>query len=208
MNLAQLGRDAMNNLLLCILGHIPSCPRADVSETVPLVHAKLADSHLDIQAIVVVDANVAPAKMFPEHVLVDLLTALNLGNQLPSRLGVISHEPLIPLVLVRIIAPWSSPCSDTDKHSNLSPWPLVDNRLVQSLGSRVEGAGALVMEDSLAYLDWFEGQSNSTGCATSFPDLAVELGRWFASRIIRTEEGWGCTSRGAFIYSSNCTIGR
>lgn len=141
--------------------------------------------------------------MFPDHVLVNLLAPLDLGDQLPSRLGEVAEKSFIPHLRVRIAASGASSGTDTDENAYFPSWPLVHHGLVQGFGTGVESANTVVMEDRLADLNWLESEANRAGCATGLPDLAVEFGGWLASGVVGSENGGRRAPRRSLVHSSN-----
>lgn len=86
-NFGKLNARVENHLLHVRSREVATSVRADVCETVPLVHAEFAHSNLDVQPVIVVLAHVALGEMLTEHVMVNILAALNLRNQPAARLG-------------------------------------------------------------------------------------------------------------------------
>jgi hypothetical protein len=143
----------------------------------PFVHSKLANANFHIEAVVAVDTDVALPQVLPDHVLVDGLAALDLSDQPPTSLGKLSQKVLIPHVLVRIAALGSFSRSDAHEDSHFSTRPLADDSLIQSLGSRIEVADAIVVKHGLTDLDRLEGKADRTSGTARLPDLAIKLGR-------------------------------
>lgn len=54
-------------------GQVSSCVGADICQSVPLVHAKLANSNLDVETAVDVLADIALGKNISQHLLVNIL---------------------------------------------------------------------------------------------------------------------------------------
>src|SRR5690349_2337199 len=113
--------------------------------------------------------------MFLHHQLVDLFAALNLGDQLPPRVGKLAQEPFVPQARVGVAPLWPLSRSDADEHADLATGPLVDRRLVEGGDGWVEGAGPVVVEYRLTDLDRLEGQADGARRPAGFPNLAVKF---------------------------------
>lgn len=145
--------------------------------------------------------------MLPDHVLVNLLAPLNLGNQPPSRLGKVAEKSFIPHLRVRIAASGASSGTDTDENAYFPSWPLIHHSLVQGFGTGVESTDTIVMEDRLTDLNGLESEANRAGCATGLPDLAVEFGGWLASGVVGSKNGGRRASRRSLVHSSDSAVG-
>lgn len=192
-----------------LLGQIHAGGSANVGKTVPFIHAKLANTNLDIQTVVVLRVDTPFGEVFGEHVFVSEFAALNLANQLPPRLGELTHGPadevLVPEMLLVVRAAGSLSRADADKDTDFSARPFVAHGFVEDLRRRVVFAGSLVEKDGLADLDGLEGEGGGACGAASLPDGAVEFGSGFFARVIGTEEGCGVGAvlRGALVHGGH-----
>ena len=110
---------------------------ADVDQTVPLIHAELADADLDIKAIVIFRVDAALRQVLPAHVDVGLLASFDLRDEPASRLGEVAHrarhEAFPPQMLLHVGPRRSLSRSDADEGANVSAGPFVDRRLIEYL---------------------------------------------------------------------------
>jgi hypothetical protein len=81
------------------------------------------------------------------HVLVNLLATLDLGDQLPTRLGKIAQEAFIPHLRIRIAALGPSASTDANKDTHFATGPLVDHSFVQGFWTRVESADTVIVKN-------------------------------------------------------------
>jgi hypothetical protein len=77
----------------------------------------------------------------------NLLAALDFGDQLPTRLREIAQEAFVPLLGILIATLGPSASTDANKHTHFTTGPLVDHSFVQGLWTRVEGASAIIVEN-------------------------------------------------------------
>jgi hypothetical protein len=137
VDLGELDARIQNHLLHLGLGQIAPCVGADIRQAIPLVHAELAHSNLDVETVVVVQGDIAPGEIVLQHVLVNVFTALDLRDEASSCLGEcaqrIAEEILPPLVraVVGTRRPTASP--NTNKHANFSTGPLINNGFIKNL---------------------------------------------------------------------------
>jgi hypothetical protein len=82
--------------------HARTC--ADIAQTIPLIHAELADANFDIQPVIVLRVDLAGAEMLMRHVLVCRFATLDLGNQASSCFRKVtdstSHKAFPPIGLL------------------------------------------------------------------------------------------------------------
>lgn len=172
----------------------------------PFVHAKLADAHLHIQAVVVLGIDSALDQELLLHVLVNDFTVLNLGDELLSGLGIIAHEALVPRMRVLFGAFWSAASTDTDEYSDFPAWPFVYCCLVERSGRWVEGATPVVMEQGLAYPYRLEGEADGRSCASGLPDFTVVFRGGFLSRVVGAEQGGFSALGRSFVVCGDGTV--
>jgi hypothetical protein len=184
MNPSKLRRDALNHSLLGFSWHVPSSTRADLTKSVPFIHAKLTNAHFHVKTVVGIDTDISFSKMLAHHVLVDLLAALDFGDQLPTGLSKLAQEAFIPhlWIWVRVLRPSAS--TDTNKDTHFTTGPFVHHRFVQGFWTRVESAHAIIMEDWLPDGDRLESKSNRTSGSASLPNFAIKLRRGFFPGIV------------------------
>jgi len=194
------------------LGPCKVAPRvgADVRQPVPLVHPKLPDADFDVQSVVVVLVHVPLGQVLSQHVLVDFLAALDLGDQPPARFRKvaqrIAEEVLPPFVMVVVRSRRPLAGAETDEDADLPSRPFIHGRLIEDLGRRVVRPRALVDEDVLADLDRFECETGSARRPARLPDRAVEFRRRFFSRVVRSQQSrrpvFGCP----FVHGGDSTV--
>lgn len=92
-----------------------------------------------------------------------------------------------------------------DENTDFPPRPLVDSRLVQNLRRWVIGPRALIGEDMLSNLNRFECEARGACCPARLPNSAIELGRGFFSRVVRSQKNVRALSRAAFVHSGDGT---
>lgn len=188
MHLGEPRGDAENHALLLVARHVASRAGANVAESMPLIHAKLAHANLDIHAKVVFGVHVAPREVLAEHKLVNLFASFNFGDETTTRLGKLAEEALVPDCLVSVAAARALTGADADKDANLPAGPLVDHGLVESLGGGVKGADTVVVKAGLANRDGLEGEADGARGTASLPNFAVEIGRRFAARVVGSKD--------------------
>lgn len=129
---------------------IPTCICADVCKAIPFVHAKLANSHVHIQPVVVVEVNAVVDEVFVQHELVCIFAAFDFRDQPSPSFGEIAHattyETFPPHVLLCICALWSFACADRDEHADFSSRPLILYSFIESLRCWVVFARSFVKE--------------------------------------------------------------
>lgn len=185
VNLGELDAGVEDRLLHLRTDQVAPGVGADIGQPAPFIHSKLPHANLDVQTVVIVLIHVALGQMVPDHLQVDILAALDFGNQSSSRLGEraqrISEEVLPPLMALAVGSRRALAGSHTDEDANFPPGPLVDRRLIQNLRRRIVRTRSLVDKDMLSDLDGFERKSGGRGCPTSLPDRAIELRRGLLS---------------------------
>ena len=163
VDLGKLDAGTKDHLLHLWFGEVAPGVGANICQAIPFVHAKFSYTDLDVQTVVVVLADTAFRQVVAQHVMVDILTPLDLVDQTSSRLckdaNSISKEVFPPLVLPIVGARWTSPRPHADEHTNFSPRPFVHSGFFQYLRGRVVCPGTLVDEKTLSDLNWFEGQA-------------------------------------------------
>lgn len=154
VNLGELDSGIQNHLFYLGLGQIASRVGTDIRQAVPLVHAKLAYSNLDVETVVVVLGNVAAAEIVHQHVLMNVFTALDFRDETPSRLGeraqCISEEILPPLVRAIVGTGWATACSNTNKHTNVSTGDIYAGATVHSATGPVQWQGPTAVSSGRA----------------------------------------------------------
>jgi hypothetical protein len=87
LNLGKSYTGFQNHFLDFGFGEVLSCIGADIGQSIPFVHAKLANADFHIQAEVIVLANVPFGQTVSEHLVVDILASFNLADQSAPRFG-------------------------------------------------------------------------------------------------------------------------
>ena len=163
VDLGELDAGTQDHLFYLWFRQVAPGVGANIRQAIPFVHAKFSYTDLDVQTVVVVLADTAFRQVVAQHVMVDILTPLDLVDQTSSRLckdaNSISKEVFPPLVLPIVGARWTSPRPHADEHTNFSPRPFVHSGFFQYLRGRVVCPGTLVDEKTLSDLNWFEGQA-------------------------------------------------
>jgi hypothetical protein len=114
---------------------------------VPFIHAKLANTHFHIKAVVGINTNVSFSQVFAHHVLMDLLATLDFGDQLSTRLSKFAQEAFVPHLRIRVRVLGSSAGTHANKDTHFTTGPLVDYRFVQGFWTGVESTHAIVVEN-------------------------------------------------------------
>jgi len=192
VDLGELDTGAEDHLLHLWSGQVATGVGADVGQTVPFVHAKLSHADLDVQAVVVVFADVALGQVLAQHVVVNTFASFDLSDQTSSGFGkdtqCVAKEVLPPFVLPVVGAGGPLACSHADEDTDFPSGPFVHGGFFQHLRRRVVRAGSLIDEKALSDLDGFKSETGGRGSPTGLPNGAVKFGGRFFSRVVGTEE--------------------
>lgn len=155
---------------------------ADLGKAIPLVHAKLAHAHVDIESIIILWVDLSLSQVI-FHRLVNLFAVFDLADQSPPRLGEISnatrHESFPPKMRLLIRSLGSLSSANTDKYAHFAAWPLVAYSFIEHHGRRVVLSNTLVQENRLTDLDRLEGKCRGACRTASLPDGSI----WFDGRL-------------------------
>jgi hypothetical protein len=84
--------------------------------------------------------------MLTHHKLVDIFACLNLGYQPSSSFGKFPEKAFVPHLRVCVASPGPPAGTNTDEHPDVSPWPFVDNGLIQRFWGRVESSYSIIVK--------------------------------------------------------------
>lgn len=203
VDLGELDARAEDHLFHLGLCQVATSVGTDIGQPIPFVHTKLADPDFNVQPVVVVLADIAFCQMLPQHLIMNILAALDLGDQTSSCFGKDAQgvsEKVLPPFVLPIVGAWRAPAGPyTDENPNFPPGPFIHGGFFQDLWGRVVRAGTFVDEEMLSDLDRFESQPGGRCGPTGLPDGAIELGWGFFSRVVGTKQYGRAVASGSFV---------